>query len=150
MLIWSINAFPFLEHHCIPIVQLYYYHRRNGIFQYLFPPLEYASKDDHKDFAGELEVLCKLGNHPNIINLLGACEHRGRISVTSDFYFVTRIVDIIMRKSNPKIYIFTKVFTKTLRSSSWIKKRPYSQVEKDSARKLSVCLNNKIQSLCIL
>ncbi|KAK2494047.1 hypothetical protein MC885_009575, partial [Smutsia gigantea] len=37
---------------------------------------EYASKDDHRDFAGELEVLCKLGHHPNIINLLGACEHR--------------------------------------------------------------------------
>lgn len=40
---------------------------------------EYASKDDHRDFAGELEVLCKLGHHPNIINLLGACEHRGKI-----------------------------------------------------------------------
>lgn len=39
---------------------------------------EYASKDDHRDFAGELEVLCKLGHHPNIINLLGACEHRGK------------------------------------------------------------------------
>lgn len=39
--------------------------------------IEYASKDDHRDFAGELEVLCKLGHHPNIINLLGACEHRG-------------------------------------------------------------------------
>lgn len=38
---------------------------------------EYASKDDHRDFAGELEVLCKLGHHSNIINLLGACEHRG-------------------------------------------------------------------------
>lgn len=40
---------------------------------------EYASKDDHRDFAGELEVLCKLGHHPNIINLLGACEHRGKV-----------------------------------------------------------------------
>jgi serine/threonine protein kinase len=40
---------------------------------------EYASKDDHRDFAGELEVLCKLGHHPNIINLLGACEHRGKM-----------------------------------------------------------------------
>ena len=44
-------------------------------------PTEYASKDDHRDFAGELEVLCKLGHHPNIINLLGACEHRGNITI---------------------------------------------------------------------
>lgn len=41
------------------------------------PPAEYASENDHRDFAGELEVLCKLGQHPNIINLIGACENRG-------------------------------------------------------------------------
>uniref|UniRef100_A0A4W3HM33 receptor protein-tyrosine kinase n=1 Tax=Callorhinchus milii TaxID=7868 RepID=A0A4W3HM33_CALMI len=46
---------------------------------------EYASKDDHRDFAGELEVLCKLGHHPNIINLLGACEHRGYLYVAIEF-----------------------------------------------------------------
>lgn len=38
---------------------------------------EFASENDHRDFAGELEVLCKLGQHPNIINLIGACENRG-------------------------------------------------------------------------
>nr|XP_023859568.1 tyrosine-protein kinase receptor Tie-1 [Salvelinus alpinus] len=37
---------------------------------------EFASENDHRDFAGELEVLCKLGQHPNIINLIGACENR--------------------------------------------------------------------------
>lgn len=41
------------------------------------PPAEFASENDHRDFAGELEVLCKLGQHPNIINLIGACENRG-------------------------------------------------------------------------
>lgn len=49
----------------------------------LFCFSEYASKDDHRDFAGELEVLCKLGHHPNIINLLGACEHRGKIRLNT-------------------------------------------------------------------
>ncbi|KAG8130489.1 hypothetical protein E2320_017082, partial [Naja naja] len=44
---------------------------------------EYASKDDHRDFAGELEVLCKLGHHPNIINLLGACEHRANSTAST-------------------------------------------------------------------
>lgn len=41
------------------------------------PLAEFASENDHRDFAGELEVLCKLGQHPNIINLIGACENRG-------------------------------------------------------------------------
>lgn len=41
------------------------------------PHAEFASENDHRDFAGELEVLCKLGQHPNIINLIGACENRG-------------------------------------------------------------------------
>ncbi|KAL7891307.1 hypothetical protein AOLI_G00007830 [Acnodon oligacanthus] len=42
---------------------------------------EFASENDHRDFAGELEVLCKLGQHPNIINLLGACENRGEDAI---------------------------------------------------------------------
>ncbi|NXG40289.1 TIE2 protein, partial [Dromaius novaehollandiae] len=46
---------------------------------------EYASKDDHRDFAGELEVLCKLGHHPNIINLLGACEHQGYLYLAIEY-----------------------------------------------------------------
>lgn len=44
---------------------------------YVYVCAEFASENDHRDFAGELEVLCKLGQHPNIINLLGACENKG-------------------------------------------------------------------------
>lgn len=46
-------------------------------------PAEFASENDHRDFAGELEVLCKLGQHPNIINLIGACENRGEWATSS-------------------------------------------------------------------
>lgn len=46
-------------------------------------PAEFASENDHRDFAGELEVLCKLGQHPNIINLIGACENRGERATSS-------------------------------------------------------------------
>lgn len=46
-------------------------------------PAEFASENDHRDFAGELEVLCKLGQHPNIINLIGACENRGEWAPSS-------------------------------------------------------------------
>ncbi|XP_030640377.1 angiopoietin-1 receptor isoform X2 [Chanos chanos] len=59
---------------------------------------EYASKDDHRDFAGELEVLCKLGHHPNIINLLGACEHRGYLYVAIEYAPHGNLLDFL-RKS---------------------------------------------------
>lgn len=49
-------------------------------------PPEFASENDHRDFAGELEVLCKLGQHPNIINLIGACENRGESATPSGAY----------------------------------------------------------------
>ncbi|MEE6459072.1 hypothetical protein FKM82_000527 [Ascaphus truei] len=59
---------------------------------------EYASKDDHRDFAGELEVLCKLGSHSNIINLLGACEHRGYLYLAIEFAPHGNLLDFL-RKS---------------------------------------------------
>ncbi|KAM6227563.1 angiopoietin-1 receptor isoform 2-T2 [Spheniscus humboldti] len=59
---------------------------------------EYASKDDHRDFAGELEVLCKLGHHPNIINLLGACEHRGYLYLAIEYAPHGNLLDFL-RKS---------------------------------------------------
>ncbi|XP_040613090.1 angiopoietin-1 receptor isoform X3 [Mesocricetus auratus] len=59
---------------------------------------EYASKDDHRDFAGELEVLCKLGHHANIINLLGACEHRGYLYLAIEYAPHGNLLDFL-RKS---------------------------------------------------
>uniref|UniRef100_A0A8C4S7W8 receptor protein-tyrosine kinase n=1 Tax=Erpetoichthys calabaricus TaxID=27687 RepID=A0A8C4S7W8_ERPCA len=59
---------------------------------------EYASKDDHRDFAGELEVLCKLGSHPNIINLLGACEHKGYLYLAIEYAPHGNLLDFL-RKS---------------------------------------------------
>ncbi|XP_068090709.1 angiopoietin-1 receptor isoform X2 [Hyperolius riggenbachi] len=59
---------------------------------------DYASKDDHRDFAGELEVLCKLGSHPNIINLLGACEHRGYLYLAIEYAPHGNLLDFL-RKS---------------------------------------------------
>ncbi|OCT97807.1 angiopoietin-1 receptor [Xenopus laevis] len=59
---------------------------------------EYASKDDHRDFAGELEVLSKLGSHPNIINLLGACEHRGYLYLAIEYAPHGNLLDFL-RKS---------------------------------------------------
>uniref|UniRef100_A0A4W4F1M4 receptor protein-tyrosine kinase n=1 Tax=Electrophorus electricus TaxID=8005 RepID=A0A4W4F1M4_ELEEL len=55
-------------------------------------------KNDHRDFAGELEVLCKLGQHPNIINLLGACENRGYLYIAIEYAPYGNLLDFL-RKS---------------------------------------------------
>ncbi|XP_063795381.1 tyrosine-protein kinase receptor Tie-1 isoform X2 [Pseudophryne corroboree] len=59
---------------------------------------EFASENDHRDFAGELEVLCKLGHHPNIINLLGACENRGYLYIAIEYAPFGNLLDFL-RKS---------------------------------------------------
>uniref|UniRef100_A0AAR2KQ25 receptor protein-tyrosine kinase n=1 Tax=Pygocentrus nattereri TaxID=42514 RepID=A0AAR2KQ25_PYGNA len=59
---------------------------------------EFASENDHRDFAGELEVLCKLGQHPNIINLLGACENRGYLYIAIEYAPYGNLLDFL-RKS---------------------------------------------------
>ncbi|KAM5148648.1 tyrosine-protein kinase receptor Tie-1 isoform 2-T2 [Mantella aurantiaca] len=59
---------------------------------------EFASENDHRDFAGELEVLCKLGHHQNIINLLGACENRGYLYIAIEYAPHGNLLDFL-RKS---------------------------------------------------
>ncbi|XP_033820985.2 tyrosine-protein kinase receptor Tie-1 [Periophthalmus magnuspinnatus] len=59
---------------------------------------EYATENDHRDFAGELEVLCKLGQHPNIINLIGACENRGYLYIAIEYAPYGNLLDFL-RKS---------------------------------------------------
>ncbi|XP_077980930.1 angiopoietin-1 receptor-like isoform X2 [Glandiceps talaboti] len=44
-----------------------------------------ATDADRKDFIGELEIMCKVGKHPNIVNLVGACEHSGVLYVATEF-----------------------------------------------------------------
>ncbi|XP_039503673.1 tyrosine-protein kinase receptor Tie-1 isoform X2 [Pimephales promelas] len=59
---------------------------------------EFASENDHRDFAGELEVLCKLGQHQNIINLIGACENRGYLYIAIEYAAYGNLLDFL-RKS---------------------------------------------------
>lgn len=78
---WAVCCSCVLGHACAGEHESFAEKQRKGhccrpeVFIPLLP--EFASENDHRDFAGELEVLCKLGHHPNIINLLGACENKG-------------------------------------------------------------------------
>ncbi|XP_022087756.1 angiopoietin-1 receptor-like [Acanthaster planci] len=44
-----------------------------------------ATESDRRDFMGELEIMCKVGNHSNIVNLIGATEHMGILYVATEF-----------------------------------------------------------------
>ena len=54
-----------------------------SIFFFFFP--EGASESEYKDLASELKILIHLGQHKNIVNLLGACTRGKRLMVIMEF-----------------------------------------------------------------
>ncbi|XP_033101097.1 tyrosine-protein kinase receptor Tie-1-like [Anneissia japonica] len=46
---------------------------------------EGATDNDRRDFIGELDIMCKVGYHPNIVNLIGACEYEGVLYVATEY-----------------------------------------------------------------
>ena len=48
---------------------------------YFFLILEDAGDTDYKDLASELKILIHLGEHKNIVNILGACTTGGNLGV---------------------------------------------------------------------
>ena len=38
-----------------------------------------ATESDFKDLLNELEIMNSVGNHPNLINLIGACSKGGEL-----------------------------------------------------------------------
>ncbi|XP_072016268.1 angiopoietin-1 receptor-like [Amphiura filiformis] len=46
---------------------------------------EGASDSDQRDFMGELDIMAKVGNHPNIVNLIGASENMGVLYVATEY-----------------------------------------------------------------
>ena len=47
--------------------------------------LEGASIDEYKDLASELKILIHIGEHKNIVNLLGACTRGQRLLVIMEY-----------------------------------------------------------------
>jgi FMS-like tyrosine kinase 1 len=46
---------------------------------------EGASENDYKDLASELKILIHLGEHKNIVNVLGACTRGRRLQVIIEY-----------------------------------------------------------------
>ena len=44
-----------------------------------------ASENEYKDLASELKILIHLGEHKNIVNLLGACTTNGKLFVILEY-----------------------------------------------------------------
>ena len=51
----------------------------------MFLVVEGATEAEYKDLASELKILIHLGQHKNIINLLGACTKGKRLMVIMEF-----------------------------------------------------------------
>ncbi|XP_041446358.1 tyrosine-protein kinase receptor Tie-1 isoform X3 [Xenopus laevis] len=92
---------------------------------------EFASENDHRDFAGELEVLCKLGHHPNVINLLGACENRGYLYIATEYAPYGNLLDFL-RKS--RVLETDPVFAKEHRTASTLTSQQLLQFASDVAK----------------
>ncbi|KAM9324639.1 tyrosine-protein kinase receptor Tie-1 [Gastrophryne carolinensis] len=92
---------------------------------------EFASENDHRDFAGELEVLCKLGHHPNIINLLGACENRGYLYIATEYAPYGNLLDFL-RKS--RVLETDPVFAKEHGTASTLTSQQLLQFASDVAK----------------
>ncbi|XP_049631114.1 tyrosine-protein kinase receptor Tie-1 [Suncus etruscus] len=92
---------------------------------------EYASENDHRDFAGELEVLCKLGHHPNIINLLGACENRGYLYIAIEYAPYGNLLDFL-RKS--RVLETDPVFAREHGTASTLSSRQLLRFASDAAK----------------
>ncbi|KAM8930116.1 tyrosine-protein kinase receptor Tie-1 [Pelodytes ibericus] len=92
---------------------------------------EFSSENDHRDFAGELEVLCKLGHHPNIINLLGACENRGYLYIATEYAPFGNLLDFL-RKS--RVLETDPVFAKEHGTASTLTSQQLLQFASDVAK----------------
>ena len=44
-----------------------------------------ATENEYKDLASELKILIHLGEHPNIVNLLGACTKEGKLHILLEY-----------------------------------------------------------------
>ncbi len=44
-----------------------------------------STESDRRDFIGELEIMCMVGNHPNIVSLIGATEYGGILYVATEY-----------------------------------------------------------------
>lgn len=53
-------------------------------FSYLIY-LANATENEYKDLASELKILIHLGEHNNIVNLLGACTKEGKLNVILEY-----------------------------------------------------------------
>lgn len=56
-----------------------------NILSFSFSLSEGATEAEYKDLASELKILIHLGQHKNIINLLGACTRGKRLMVIMEF-----------------------------------------------------------------
>jgi hypothetical protein len=59
-----------------------------------------ASDVDYRDLLTELDIMSSIEEHPNIINLIGACTQRGKTDSITIIIIVIIIIIIIIIQIN--------------------------------------------------
>ncbi|CAG5863499.1 unnamed protein product [Menidia menidia] len=108
---------------------------------------EFASENDHRDFAGELEVLCKLGQHPNIINLIGACENRGYLYIAIEYAPYGNLLDFL-RKS--RVLETDPAFAKEHGTASTLTSQQLLQFAVDVATGMHYLSDKQVLSIIVI
>ncbi|MEE6478522.1 hypothetical protein FKM82_011870 [Ascaphus truei] len=66
-----------------------------------------AHKDEMEALMSELKILSHLGNHQNIVNLLGACTHGGPILVITEYCRYGDLLNFLRKKAEAMNDLFT-------------------------------------------
>ncbi|OCT86374.1 hypothetical protein XELAEV_180200587mg, partial [Xenopus laevis] len=73
-----------------------------------------AHTDEVEALMSELKILSHLGNHKNIVNLLGACTHGGPILVITEYCRYGDLLNFLRKKAE----IMNEIFSASLEEQS--------------------------------
>ena len=76
---------------------------------------EHADRSDRKDFLRELDMFKGIGEHPNIVSLIGACTFDGPLLIITEYVSGGTLLDLLRssRCSNA-VYVNTEVIPSSL------------------------------------
>ncbi|XP_033637067.1 tyrosine-protein kinase receptor Tie-2-like [Asterias rubens] len=60
-----------------------------------------STESDRRDFIGELEIMCMVGSHPNIVSLIGATEYAGILYVATEYAHHGNLLNFLRQSRQP-------------------------------------------------
>ncbi|XP_063301479.1 macrophage colony-stimulating factor 1 receptor [Pelobates fuscus] len=102
-----------------------------------------AHRDEVEALMSELKILSHLGNHQNIVNLLGACTHGGPILVITEYCQHGDLLNFLRRKAESMNRMFAALHTNSDYKNMSMEKK-YMGSDKDSYLEMKPASNNNV------